>query len=143
MTPNASDGGPVLQAGLEEARVTRVGRLIRPMALDELPQLWSILKGDMSLVGPRALAPEEVVRLGEPPVRMSDVPGFEERSSVRPGLTGLAQTLLPPDAPHREKFERDLEYIRNRSLLLDIRLIAASVWTSLRGAWPDVGRSDQ
>ena len=140
MKPRSHDDTQVFQAHLEEARITRVGRVLRPTALDELPQLLSILKGDMSLVGPRALAPVEVVRPGEPPVSMRDVPGFGERHSVRPGLTGLAQTRLRPDAPHAEKFECDLEYVRSRSLLLDIRLIVTSVWTSLRGAWPDVGR---
>ena len=138
-----SRNGPVSQARLETARITRVGRVLRPTALDELPQLWSILKGDMSLVGPRALAPLEVMREGEPPVRMRDVPGFDERHSIRPGLTGLAQTRLRPDAPHSEKFEVDLDYVRDRSLLLDIRLIIGSVWTSLRGAWPEVGRQDR
>ena len=140
MAPRPSEDGRVLQAHLEEKRITRVGRVLRPTALDELPQLISILKGDMSLVGPRALAPVEVVRPGESPVRVRDLPGFRERHSVRPGLTGLAQTRLRPDAPHRAKFRYDLVYVRNRSLLLDARLIVTSVWTSLRGAWPDVGR---
>ncbi len=140
MTHRRNDGSPSSQAHLEESRITRVGHVIRPSALDELPQLLNILKGDMSLVGPRALVPEEIVEDGGPAVRMEELPGFDERHSVRPGLTGLAQTRLPADASHTEKFRYDLLYVRNPSLLLDLKLIALSVWTSLRGAWPSVGR---
>ncbi len=140
MTPREHDDGLVVQSQLEVQRVTRVGRIMRPMALDELPQLLNILRGDMSLVGPRALAPVEVVADTDAPILLRELPGFEERHSVRPGLTGLAQTRLPPDAPHRLKFRYDLVYVRRRTLRLDMWLIGISVLTSLRGAWPDVGQ---
>lgn len=143
MRPLEGPGGPSLQAHLEGQRITRVGRFIRPTALDELPQLLSILRGHMSLVGPRALAAEE--RVGSEGsstrlVRLEDIPGFEERHSIRPGLTGLAQVRAPRDAPHRVRFRYDLLYVRRRTLWLDVKLIAWSVWTSLAGRWPKAGR---
>lgn len=139
MTPRRGDG-PARQAKLEAHRVTRVGRVLRATALDELPQLWNILVGEMSYVGPRALLSEEraAARDGEV-VRLEDLVGYEERHRVRPGLTGLAQVRLPRDASHVRKFRLDVEYVRRRSLALDLRLILESVWISLRGAWPDVG----
>lgn len=141
MTPRAAgDDRPLKQAGLEAHRVTRVGRLLRPTALDELPQVWSILVGDMSYVGPRALLPEEEARADGGTVRLEELPGYEERHSVRPGLTGLAQVRLSRDASHREKFRHDLEYVRSRSLWLDVKLVLVSIWISLRGRWPEVGR---
>ncbi len=125
---------------LQPRRVTRVGKLLRPTALDELPQLWNILVGDMSLVGPRALVPAEA----EPgadgqPFTLNDRLDYLERHSVRPGLTGLAQVRLRRSAPRREKYRVDLLYVRRRTLWLDLALLARSVWISLRGAWPSVG----
>jgi lipopolysaccharide/colanic/teichoic acid biosynthesis glycosyltransferase len=125
----------------EEGRITRVGRLMRATALDELPQLWNIFRGDMSFVGPRALMPREA----EPgsdgrPVPLEQVPGYRERHSVRPGLTGMAQVYLRRDATRLQKFRYDLLYVRTRTLRLDLALIVRSVWISLRGAWPDVGK---
>lgn len=144
MSPRrAAADGPLKAAELEEERVTRVGRVLRATALDELPQIWNILLGDMSYVGPRALLPEEERGHAGTPVRLEDLPGFGERHSVRPGLTGLAQVRLPRDASHREKFRHDLEYVRTRTLWLDLRLIATSIWISLRGRWPDVGREEE
>ena len=141
MSPREDDDGPLLQAHLEEERITRVGRLMRAMALDELPQLWSILRGDMSLVGPRALLPEEIVSgEGDAAVKLQEVPGYWERHSVRPGLTGLAQVHAPRDLPHRKKFRYDLLYVRRRTLMLDLMLVVRSVINSLTGAWPRVGR---
>ncbi len=143
MRPRPEGEGPLLQAHLEASRITRVGRVIRATALDELPQLLCILKGDMSLVGPRALLPEEVVEGSDgEPVRLRDVQGFDERHSIRPGLTGLAQTRAPRNASHRQKFRYDVLYVRRRSLWLDLKLIALSVWVSVRGAWPEVGRKE-
>jgi lipopolysaccharide/colanic/teichoic acid biosynthesis glycosyltransferase len=141
MRPRKDEDGPLLQAHLEEGRITRLGRLMRARALDELPQLWSILRGDMSLVGPRALLPEEIVSEGGAVVvRLEDIPGNGERHSVRPGLTGLAQVYARRDLPHRRKFRYDLLYVRRRSTVLDLMLITRSVWNSLTGAWPKVGK---
>jgi lipopolysaccharide/colanic/teichoic acid biosynthesis glycosyltransferase len=127
--------GPV-QAVAGDARVTRVGRILRATALDELPQLVNILKGDMSFVGPRALRPnEKEVNGGEGPVALAEIPGFEARHAVRPGLTGLAQVFLPGETPRRKKFRYDLLYIRRRSFCFDLRLIALSFWITFRGKW--------
>lgn len=140
MRARRTEDGPHLQAHLEDVRITRVGRFMRATALDEVPQLLSIVRGDMSLVGPRALLPEEVVSGGdEDPVRLEEIPGYKERHSVRPGLTGLAQVYAPRDAPHRMKFRYDLLYVRRRTLRLDLSLIVRSVWNSLTGGWPRVG----
>lgn len=134
--------GPERQADPADARVTRVGRLVRATALDELPQLWSILVGDMSFVGPRPLLPEEKGRASGRVVRLDQVPGYAERHSVRPGLTGLAQVHAPRDLPPRDKFRYDRVYVRNRSARLDLELFLRSVWISLRGHWPRVGREE-
>lgn len=124
-----------------DVRVTRVGRLLRATGMDELPQLLSICKGDMSLVGPRALAVGERYRDARGvDVAYQDVPGFGERLNVRPGLTGLATVQLPKDAHPRERFEVDLEYVRKPSFARDVRLVAASLWISIRGKWETRGK---
>lgn len=134
-TMRPSDG-PVTQAGVDDPRVTRVGKALRAMGLDELPQLLSILNGDMSLVGPRALAVGEVVTLPSGAItRYEDLPGFDERLEVRPGLTGWATVHLAKDVPAYEKFQADLRYIQEQSLWLDLRLIVLSLWISVRGQW--------
>ena len=136
------DAGPERQAGRNDPRITRVGRILRATAMDELPQLWSIFRGHMSFVGPRAMLPEEEsVREGTV-TRLVDVDGFEKRHSVLPGLTGVAQVYAPRDLPPRQKFRYDLLYVENRSLGLDLRLILLSFWISFRGAWPEVGREE-
>jgi len=127
--------GP-LQAGADDPRITRVGRLLRATAMDELPQLWNIFCGDMSFVGPRALLPEEIEINGRGQlVPLEQIPGFEERHQVRPGLTGLAQVFAPRDVPRPQKFRYDLFYIKKQGFLLDLKLIALSIWISLRGKW--------
>jgi lipopolysaccharide/colanic/teichoic acid biosynthesis glycosyltransferase len=129
------DTGPV-QAGAGDTRITRVGRLLRATAMDELPQLWNIFRGDMSFVGPRALRPEEIeVDGGGDAVALEEVPGFAARCSVPPGLTGIAQIYAPRDVSRRQKFRFDLLYIRRRSFLLDLRLILLSFWITMRGTW--------
>ena len=78
--------------------MTRIGRLLRATAMDELPQLWNIFRGDMSFVGPRALRPGEIEVNGNGIVeKLEDVPGFADRCAVRPGLTGVAQIYAPRD----------------------------------------------
>jgi lipopolysaccharide/colanic/teichoic acid biosynthesis glycosyltransferase/VanZ family protein len=127
--------GPV-QAVENDPRVTRVGRLLRATAMDELPQLVNILKGEMSFVGPRALRPnEKEVNGGPGPVSIADIPGYAARHAVRPGLTGLAQVHLPGEAPRRKKFRYDLFYIRRRTFWLDLGLIGLSFWITFRGKW--------
>jgi lipopolysaccharide/colanic/teichoic acid biosynthesis glycosyltransferase len=134
----AADARPAQE---QDKRVTRVGIWLRATGMDELPQLLSICKGDMSLVGPRALAVNERYRdAGGNDVAYPDVAGFSERLRVRPGLTGLATVHLPKDAHPRERFEVDLQYVRNPSFLRDVQLVAASLWISLRGKWETRGQ---
>ena len=124
------------QAGRRDSRVTRVGVFLRATALDELPQLWNILKGDMSVVGPRALLPAEIEVGGDgEPVPLETIPGYEARHRVRPGLTGVAQVYASRSLPRRQKFRFDLLYIRKQSLWLDVKLIVLSFWITARGKW--------
>lgn len=136
MIKDAEAGRGPVQAVENDPRVTPVGRLLRASAMDELPQLLNIFKGDMSFVGPRALRPSELEVNGGPGSgSIADVPGYERRHEVRPGLTGLTQVYLPGDTPRRKKFRFDLLYIRKRSFCLDLKLIALSFWITFRGKW--------
>jgi lipopolysaccharide/colanic/teichoic acid biosynthesis glycosyltransferase len=100
--------------GENDPRLTRLGRWLRETSLDELPQLWNILKGDMSMVGPR-------------PLYMSQAREFTERErrrlEVRPGLTGLAQVQGRGEIPHQEKLEIDVRYVEQASLALDLKIL--------------------
>jgi lipopolysaccharide/colanic/teichoic acid biosynthesis glycosyltransferase len=103
-----------------DSRVTPVGRFLRRTHIDELPQLWNVLRGDMSLVGPRPERPEFVPQLEEA------LPRYRERLSVRPGLSGLAQVQLPPDTDLdsvRRKLAHDLGYVERMSFWLDMRIL--------------------
>ena len=132
--------GPV-QATADDPRVTRIGRWMRRTAMDELPQLWNIFRGDMSFVGPRALRPGEIeAETDGRLVALEDVPGFEHRIRVRPGLTGLAQVYARRDVPRRHKFRYDRIYVERRSWTLDARLILLSFWISFLGTWEARGR---
>jgi lipopolysaccharide/colanic/teichoic acid biosynthesis glycosyltransferase len=136
MIPDAEKAQGAVQAVAKDPRVTRIGRLLRATAMDELPQLFNIFKGDMSFVGPRALRPNEKEVHGDPDTReITAIPGYRERHAVRPGLTGLTQIFLPGDTPRRKKFRYDRLYIRKRSFCLDLRLIVLSFWITFRGRW--------
>lgn len=125
-----------IQAKENDPRVTKVGKYMRKTAMDELPQLLNIFKGDMSFVGPRALRPQEKEVSGDGSVMdISQIPGFQKRNSVRPGLTGLAQIFLPADAPRRKKFRYDSLYIKQQSFCFDIKLICLSFWITFRAKW--------
>jgi lipopolysaccharide/colanic/teichoic acid biosynthesis glycosyltransferase len=127
--------GP-LQAAEHDPRVTRVGHLLRGTAMDELPQLWNILVGDMSFVGPRPLRPGEVEVRGDGQlIPLADIPGYEERHRVRPGLTGLTQVYAPRDISRTSKFRLDRLYITRAGFWLDLKLILVSFWITGRGAW--------
>jgi len=107
-----------------DPRITPVGRVLRKLHLDELPQLFNVLRGDMSLVGPRPERPEFVHVLSE------IVPGYKRRLAVRPGVTGLAQINLPPDtdlASVQRKLILDVEYIEQADLLLDVRMLLCTM----------------
>lgn len=140
MRADAEAATGALQARDRDPRVTRIGRWMRATAMDELPQLWNIFRGDMSFVGPRALRPGEIEVEGGAHVALEEVPGFEHRIAVRPGLTGLAQIYAPRDISRRQKFRYDRLYVDRRSWLLDVRLILLSFWISVHGTWEARGR---
>jgi lipopolysaccharide/colanic/teichoic acid biosynthesis glycosyltransferase len=136
MKANAAKDHALRQASAGDARVTRIGRLMRATAMDELPQLVNIFKGDMSFVGPRALMPGEIENSGDGRVvAIEDVDGYRERTAVQPGLTGIAQIYAPRDVTRRHKFRYDRVYVKRRSFWLDVRLILLSFWISMRGTW--------
>jgi lipopolysaccharide/colanic/teichoic acid biosynthesis glycosyltransferase len=136
MVPDADKKFGPVQAQERDPRVTRAGKLLRATAMDELPQLWNIFKGDMSFVGPRALASQEIELDGTGEcVALEDIPGFEKRHQVRPGLTGIAQVYASRDIPRRSKFRYDLLYVEKQNFCLDMRLIALSFWITFRGKW--------
>ena len=140
MRANAESGVGAVQAVENDPRVTRVGRFMRRTAMDELPQLWNIFRGDMSFVGPRALRPGEVDTSGTDLVQIDQIPGYAARTAVRPGLTGIAQIYAPRDVPRRQKFRYDRIYVRRQSMWLDLRLILLSFWISFLGTWESRGR---
>ena len=111
-----------------DPRVTPVGKFLRRMALDELPGVLSIWKRDMSLVGPRALDIEEQTSLEQ------QIPGFERRLKVLPGLTGLAQVYNRTDDAYA-KFRYDQEYLDRMGPWLDAKLLFLSVWKTMTGKW--------
>ena len=130
-----------VQATVNDPRVTRVGRVLRATAFDELPQLWNIFRGDMSVVGPRPLRPGESDTTADGAMLpLSAIRGYEARHRVRPGLTGVAQVYAPRDLPRTGKFRYDLLYIRRAGLLVDLALIVQSFWITARGRWEHRGR---
>lgn len=140
MVPDAEQRCGPLQARDGDARITHMGRWLRATALDELPQLWRIFRGDMSFVGPRALRPEEIeVNARGQVVPLETIPGYAERHRVPPGLTGLAQIYADRDIPRRQKFRYDRLYIKRQSFGLDLRLILLSVWITFLGRWEHRG----
>ncbi|HWI19748.1 MAG TPA: sugar transferase [Vicinamibacterales bacterium] len=141
MIVDAERGVGAIQATAHDPRVTRVGRLLRATAFDELPQLWNIFRGDMSVVGPRPLRPGEADTTADGRhMLLAEIPGYTERHKVRPGLTGIAQIYAPRDLPRTGKFRYDLLYQRRASFWLDLRLILTSFWITARGRWEDRGR---
>ncbi len=126
--------GPYLGPELVErtrAETTRLGRRVRATQLDELPQLWNVLRGDMSLVGPRPIRPRFFEQLA------GELPAYWQRLVVRPGLTGFAQVRRGYETSMAEKLAHDLEWIADRSVPLYLRTLTATVFRiagqSLRG----------
>ena len=109
-----------------EAEVTRVGRWLRATQLDEIPQFWNVLKGDMSLVGPRPIRPRFFEELA------AELPAYWQRLVVRPGLTGFAQVRRGYETSMAEKLSHDLEWIADRSLRLYLRTLGATAWQVVR-----------
>ena len=127
MVKDADRKGPVWTAA-NDPRVTRVGHALRRTALDELPQLFNIAVGDMSFVGPRALAAAEIENL-----RIQGLP-VDQRTRVRPGLTGLAQ-LRSARGDAANKIEHDIRYIESMSLVLDVKIVFLSIWHTISRKW--------
>lgn len=127
MRPDAEPGGAVWTQR-NDPRITRVGRFLRLTRLDEFPQLWSVLKGEMSFVGPRAERPEFHDTL------KANIPFYEERYLIKPGLAGISQLHLygASVSDAAEKLQYDLYYIKNRSLMLDLGIILKTVALVLR-----------
>jgi len=115
--------GPVFKIR-SDPRATRVGRWLRKASLDELPQLWQVLCGDMSLVGPRPPVPEEVARYE---------PWQRERLAVKPGLTCTWQVSGRSDIPFDQWVQMDIDYVRHRSLALDLKLLLLTIPAVLTG----------
>ena len=113
----------VSPTGAADPRLTSIGRRLRESSLDELPQLWNVLRGDMGLVGPRPLYLSQVAEF---------TPRQRRRLEVRPGLTGLAQMAGRGELPHAEKLELDVQYVENASLWLDLKLLARTVASVFR-----------
>jgi lipopolysaccharide/colanic/teichoic acid biosynthesis glycosyltransferase len=117
--------GPELVEKTREER-TRIGGWLRATQLDELPQLWNVIRGDMSLVGPRPIRPIFFEQLA------SDLPAYWQRLVVRPGLTGFAQVRRGYETSMAEKLAHDLEWIADRSVGLYLRTLGATGWRVLR-----------
>lgn len=120
MVLNAAALGPYFTSA-NDSRITRVGRFIRRTSLDELPQLFNVLRGDMSLVGPRPDVPAQV--------SLYSAADWAQRCSVRPGITGWAQATLRSEATPAQRLALDLRYSREASLWLDARI---ALWTLAR-----------
>lgn len=123
MTPNCEQQSGAAWSTKGDNRITTIGRVLRKLHIDEFPQLWNVLNGDMSLVGPRPERPEFF------PVLSAAVPDYEKRLLMKPGVTGLAQTYLPPDediTSVKLKQLHDLHYLRAVSFSLDLRLLIAT-----------------
>jgi sugar transferase (PEP-CTERM system associated) len=129
MRTDAEKDGPVWARSVDD-RTTRVGRIIRKIRVDEIPQFWNILKGEMSFVGPRPERPHFVAQLAQ------EIPYYEQRHLIAPGLTGWAQIKYPYGASiedARQKLQYDLYYIKNQGLMLDAAILFETIKTILFG----------
>jgi lipopolysaccharide/colanic/teichoic acid biosynthesis glycosyltransferase len=130
MVVGAEQDGVPRWAEKNDVRITRVGAFLRKFRLDELPQLFNVLKGDMSFVGPRPERPEFVERLSH------DLPYYNERHRVKPGLSGWAQIRFPYGASIEDGYEKlqyDLYYVKNYSILLDALILLQTAEVVLLG----------
>lgn len=124
---------------VDDPRVTRVGAILRATAMDELPVLINILKGEMSFVGPKPI-PFYIEDADKAKYKdITQVPGYSLRSSLRPGLTGYAQVYAIKDIDHAEKFKCDNMYIEKMSFCFDLKLIFLSFSITFKGKWEHRG----
>ena len=117
-------------ASSTDKRVTKVGRVIRKMRIDEIPQLWNVLKGEMSIIGPR---PEQVSFVNK---FNKSIPNYSDRHVVAPGITGLAQTVqgyVDDENGTVVKLKYDLEYIKNMSFIMDMKIVYRTIYTIITG----------
>ncbi len=129
MIPEAEKTSGAVWSTKDDPRITRIGHLLRRTALDEIPQLLNILKGEMSFVGPRAERPELHEKFSK------EIPGFDKRLDVTPGLSGLAQINGSYDLDPREKLVFDIDYSKKMSLFFDLKIIIVSVFNSISAKW--------
>jgi lipopolysaccharide/colanic/teichoic acid biosynthesis glycosyltransferase len=129
MIKDAEKHSGAVWAEENDSRVTRVGKILRATAMDELPQLLSILKGDMSFVGPRPERPELVARFN------GEIPNYSLRHLVKPGLTGVAQIFGQYDTPPKHKLKYDLLYVKKQNFWLDLKLMFLSFVITFKGKW--------
>jgi lipopolysaccharide/colanic/teichoic acid biosynthesis glycosyltransferase len=130
MCANAEKDSGAVWAQENDVRVTRFGGLMRKFRIDELPQLFNVLKGEMSFIGPRPERPEFVARLN------AKIPYYSRRHAVRPGLTGWAQIRYPYGASEEDALEKlryDLYFIKNFSIMLELKIILGTVKVVLFG----------
>lgn len=129
MVADAESGTGAVWAVANDPRVTPIGRFLRATRIDELPQLWNVIRGDMNLVGPRPERPQLVLKLSR------EVVGYRRRHQVRPGITGLAQVSQHYDQSVddvRNKVRYDIAYLNQRSVITDARILARTVPVVLR-----------
>jgi len=129
MIPDAEKISGAVWSTKNDPRITKIGHILRKTALDEIPQLLNIIRGEMSFVGPRAERPElhnEFIKT---------IPEFDKRLKVTPGLSGLAQISGSYDLEPSEKIKFDIEYIEKMSLFFDIKIIILSVFNSIFARW--------
>ncbi len=129
MVPDAEKMTGPVWSSKDDPRITKVGNFLRRTAIDEIPQLINIFKGEMSFVGPRAERPELHKEFSK------KIPGFDKRLEVTPGLSGLAQIKGSYDLNPEDKLKFDIEYSKKMSLIFDLKIIFISVFNSLTARW--------
>jgi exopolysaccharide biosynthesis polyprenyl glycosylphosphotransferase len=127
MVSDAEKNGPQW-ASKNDTRVTKVGKVIRKTRIDELPQLVNVLKGEMSIIGPRPERPEFTIQFNQ------EIPGFFNRLQVKPGLTGWAQVNGGYEMTPSQKLKADMYYINNRNIKLDMMIIVKTVGVLFTGS---------
>jgi lipopolysaccharide/colanic/teichoic acid biosynthesis glycosyltransferase len=134
MGKNTHNGTAMKNRKEYNSHVTKVGKILRATAMDELPQLLSIFRGHMSFVGPRPFHPDVEI-IGSKYSHLNEVPDFPKRTSVKPGLTGIAQIFADKEAKTEHKVKYDLLYIKKRCFMLDVKLVLLSFYVTLLGRW--------
>ena len=129
MIPDAENLTGAVWSTKNDPRITKIGHILRKTALDEIPQLLNIIKGEMSFVGPRAERPELHNKF------LKNIPEFDKILEVTPGHSGLAQISGSYDLDPSKKIKYDIDYIKKMNLLLDIKIIILSVFNSLLARW--------